>query len=79
MHQIIGRIKGQRCPTRIFEQGLHAQERDIHDICKHLRELSLAHESSKAWIHKHSRANNHPHRLKLLSRGIYLETTMRLT
>ena len=34
---------------------------------------------AKAWIHKHSRANNHTHKLKLLSKGIYLETTMRLT
>ena len=34
---------------------------------------------AKAWIHKHSRVNNHTYRLKLLSKGIYLETTMRLT
>ena len=32
---------------------------------------------AKAWIHKHSRANNHTYRLKLLSKGIYLDTTMR--
>ena len=24
---------------------------------------------AKAWIHKHSRANNHTYRLKLLSKG----------
>ena len=32
---------------------------------------------AKAWIHNHSRANNHTHRLKHLTKGIYLETTMR--
>jgi hypothetical protein len=33
---------------------------------------------AKAWIHNHSRANNHTYRLKVLSKEIYLETIMRL-
>ena len=69
MHRITFRIRAEMSDKDFWAGSSHIGARHPRHMQAFKGTKLRLTSQAKAWIHKHSRANNHTYRLKLLSKG----------